>query len=69
MVNKNALVPFCGLGSDNALEHVNRSMKVNGGLGGITLNPTARAKFFLISPERAPSAEEANDIVSTKLQE
>ncbi|XP_015750019.1 PREDICTED: uncharacterized protein LOC107329879, partial [Acropora digitifera] len=28
VVNKNALVPFCGLGADNALEHVNRSMKL-----------------------------------------
>ena len=51
VVDKNALVPFCGLGADNALEHVNRSMKVSGGLVGITLNPSARAKFFLISPE------------------
>ena len=71
VVNKNALVPFCSLGADNALEHVNRSMKVSGGLVGITLNPSARAKFFLISPELARLAEEANDMagVSTKLQD
>lgn len=69
VVNKNALVPFCGLGADNALEHVNRSMKVSGGLAGITLNPSAQAKFFLISRELAQLAEEANDMagVSTKL--
>jgi len=50
VVNKNVRIPFCGLGPDNALEHVNRSMKVSGGLVGITLNPSARAKFFLIVP-------------------
>ena len=65
------MVPFCALGADNALEHVNRSMKVSGGLVGITLNPSARAKLFLISPELARLAEEANDMagVSTKLQD
>ena len=44
VVNKNAKVAFCAVGADNALEHVNRSMKVSGGLIGITLNPTARTK-------------------------
>ena len=70
-VNKNALVPFCRLGADHALKHVNRSMKVSRGLVGITLNPSARAKFFLISPELARLADEANDMVgvSTKLQD
>ena len=71
MVNKNALVPWWGLGADHALEHVNRSTKVSGGLVGITLNPSARANFFMISPELARLAEEANDMagVSTKLQD
>ena len=41
VVNKNPRVPFCSLGADNALEHVNRSMKVSGGLIGITLNTNA----------------------------
>ena len=70
VVNKNALVPFCGLGADHALEHVNHSMKVSGGLVGLTLNPSARAKLFLISPELARLADKANDMagVSTKLQ-
>ena len=35
VVNKNSSVPFCALGVDHGLEHVNRSMKVNGGLVGI----------------------------------
>ena len=47
VVNKNAKVAFCAVGADNALEHVNRSLKVSGGLIGITLNPTARTKYFL----------------------
>jgi hypothetical protein len=59
VVNKNNTVPFCFVGADHALEHVNRSMKVPGGLVGITLNPSAHTKFFLISPELARLAGEA----------
>ena len=32
VVNKNAKVASCAVGADHALEHVNRSMKVSGGL-------------------------------------
>ena len=45
--------------ADHALEQINRSMKVAGGLVGITLNPAARIKFFLIAPELARLSEEA----------
>lgn len=65
VVNKNAKVAFCAVGADNALEHVNRSMKVSGGLIGITLNPTARTKYFLIAPELARLAEEAKLMAGT----
>ena len=65
VVNKNLHVPFCALGADNALEHINRSMKVSGGLVGITLNPNARTKFFLIAPELARLAEEAKEMAGT----
>jgi len=58
-VNKNSMVPFCSIGADHALEQINRSMKVPGGLVGITLNPAVRAKFFLISRELARLSEEA----------
>ena len=70
VVNKNAQVPFCAVGADNALEHKNRSMKVSGGLVGITLNEAARTKFFLIAPELASLAEQAKNMagVSSKLQ-
>ena len=71
VVNKNQSVSFCGLGADNGLEHINRSMKVSGGLVGITLNPSARTKFFLIAPELARLAEQAKDMagVSVKIQD
>lgn len=46
VVNKNSEAPFCAIGADTALENVNRSMKVTGGLIGITQNPSARAKFL-----------------------
>ena len=62
VVNKNPCVPFCAIGSDNALEHLNRSMKVTRGLVRITLNPSARAKFFLIAPELARLANQSKDM-------
>ena len=70
VVNKNSSVPFCALGADHGLEHVNRSMKVSGGLVGITLNQAARTKFFLIAPEMAGLAGQAKDMagVASKIQ-
>ena len=70
VVNKNTITPLCAIGADHGLEHVNRSMKVNGGLIGITQNEAARTKFFLIAPELARLAQEAKDMagVSGKLQ-
>ena len=65
VVNKNAKVPFCAVGADHALEHVNRSMKVSGGLIGIMLNPTARTKYFLIAPELARLAEQGKLMAGT----
>ena len=62
VVNKNLCVPFCAIGPDNALEHVNQSMKVSDGLVGITLNPKARTKYFLIAPELARLAEQAKQM-------
>ena len=62
VVNKNPCVLFCSLGADNALEHVNRSMKVSGGLVGITLNPNTCSNYFLIVPELARLAEKAKEM-------
>ena len=65
VVNKNQNVAFCALGADHALELINRSVKVSGGLVGITLNPNARTKFFLIAPELARLTEEAKEMAGT----
>ena len=40
VVNKTS-IPFCAIGADHALEHLNCGMKVAGGLVGITLNENA----------------------------
>ncbi len=50
VVNKSS-VPFCAFGPDHAFEHMNRMMKVLGGLTGIILSPISRTKFFLIAPD------------------
>ena len=52
VVDKNSNLPFCALGADHGLEHVNRSMKVSGGLVGITLNQAARPSSFSLRPKR-----------------
>lgn len=60
-VNKN-IIPFCSIGVDHAIEHVNRMMKVKGGLGGITLRPAALARFFLIAPVMSRISEQVLDM-------
>ena len=62
-MNKN--VTFCAVGADNVLDHVNRSMKISGGLISITLNPTAHTKYFLIAPELARLAEQTKLMAGT----
>jgi len=59
VVNKNKN-PFCAIGVDHALEHINRIMKVTGGLVGVTQNISARERFFLTAPELSRLAEEAH---------
>ena len=60
-VNKN-VIPLCGFGPDHAVEHLNRWMKVSGGIERITLNESARARFFLIAPEMARLAEKVSNM-------
>ena len=64
-VNKNQ-IPFCAIGVDHALEHINRIMKVTGGLVGITQNASARDRFFLTAPELSRLAEEAHQMAGTQ---
>ena len=52
-INKTG-IPFCSIGSDHALEQDNKLLKVNGGVVGLTQNPTALHRFCLISSSLAP---------------
>ena len=56
---KKSSVAFSSIGVDHAIEHVNRSMKVMGGIRGITQKPAALSRFFLIAPELARLSQEA----------
>lgn len=44
-------IPFSTLGADEALEHENKRLKMQGGLTEITLNEAARISFFLADVE------------------
>ena len=67
IVNKNPNVPFCCLGAEHGLQPVNRMMKVSGGLVGITLNASARNRFFLVAPHLTSLAEEAELMVGSNI--
>ena len=64
VANKNGRVPFCVIGADHALRHINKTMKVAGGLTGITRNAYAHSKFFQISPALARLARQIAGILS-----
>ena len=51
-INKTG-IPVCSMGSDHALEQDNKLLKVNGGVIGLTQNPTALHRFCLISASLA----------------
>ena len=59
------------VGGDNALQRLDCSMKVSGGLVGITLNASAQTKFFLIAPVLARLATAAKSMagLTTDAQE
>ena len=69
-INKTSTVPFCALDADHGLEHINRSMKVSGGLVRITLKEAARTKFFLIASEMANLVGQAKEMagVASEIQ-
>ena len=64
-------MPLCAIGPGNALEYLKRSMNVTGGMVGITLNPSARARFLLVAPELPRLANQAKDMagVTHKIRE
>jgi len=59
---KKSSIAFTSIGVDHAIEHVNRSMKVMGGIRGITQKPGALSRFFLIAPELARLSQEAEAV-------
>ena len=65
VVNKMS-IPFCASGADHGLEHLNRGMKVAGGLVGITLNENFLVRFFLTAPRVKCLADEAKTMASVK---
>ncbi|KAJ8895743.1 hypothetical protein PR048_001081 [Dryococelus australis] len=65
VVNCN-VVPFCALGADEALEHQNRRLKVQGGPVGITLNDSARNRFFLVNPQLNRISIKTEALLGTK---
>ena len=64
-VHKNEIL-FCAVGPDHALEHINRIMKVTGGLVGFTKNASACERFFLTAPELSRLAEEARQMAGSQ---
>lgn len=56
-VNKSN-VPFCAIGVDHAMEQENKSMKISGGITGLTLNQTALDRFVLTAPLISQIVEE-----------
>ena len=56
-------IPFCATGPDHAIGHANKIMKIQGGLKGLTQQPAALARWFLIAPELSRLAAEAETLV------
>ena len=63
-VNKND-IPFCAIGPDHAIEHVNKLMKIRGGLKGHR-QPAAMARWFLVAPELSRFAKQAEHMVGVQ---
>ena len=56
-------IPFCAIGPDHAMEHVNKLMKIRGGLKGLTQQPAAMARWFLVAPGLSGLATRAEHMV------
>ena len=55
--------PFCAIGPDHAIEHVNKVTKIQGGLKGLTQQPAAMVRWFFVKPELSTLAVQAEDMV------
>ena len=58
-------IPFVSIGPDHAIEHVNKLMKIQGGLKGITQQHSAILRWFLIAPELQRLSEETTNMLSS----
>ena len=63
-------IPFYSIGPDHSIEQENRTMKVIGGITGITQKEATLDNFFLIAPELARLVKEFGELngVSIKQQ-
>jgi len=63
-VNTSNNVPFTRSGVDQAMEHLNKCTKGQGGICGITSHPKTLLKFCFTGPELARLAEEAERLTA-----
>ena len=56
-------VPFTGIGIDQGQEFLNKLLKGEGGLRGITNKPTSLLKYCLCAPELSRIASETDEIL------
>ena len=62
-VDTKSIVPFSSSGMDHALEQVNGTLKVTGGIVWLTLSPLTRLRFFLIQPELCRLSADAQHVL------
>jgi len=63
-VNTSNTVPFTRIGVDQAMEHLNKSTKGQGGISGITSYPKTLLKFCLTGPELARLSAETERLAA-----
>ena len=64
-MNTSNPIPFTRIGVDQAMEHLNKSTKGQGGISGITSYPATPLTFCLTAPELVRLAEESERLVAT----
>ena len=62
-------IPFCSIGPDHGIEQENRTMKVIGGITGITQKEATLDKFFLIAPELARLVNEFGEFNGVSIKQ
>lgn len=67
-VNTSNQIPFTRIGIDHAQEHVNKNLKGQGAIGGITQSPATLLKFCMCAPELARIANETEAMADLKKQ-